>query len=702
MAPRTRIVLAITVTAAALLLPGSAMAAGWVATADLPTAAPVSALKLAADPTGNEVALWVEKSATFSVVAAYRPVGGTWTTQTLDSTATTQPSIDLAVDPSGNFIALYSEVIGANSKVFSAYLPAGQTSFGASQQFGSTAATLTGIAVALASDGTAWAVFGIQGAPGVGGFRPAGAASTWTINSTGLPSDSALNMDLAVSSGVPTLADYPGAGGALRHTRWNGTSWTTITTPAGAGNPIGTVIIAPDAAGGTTTLYQVASTWTQLGTQSCPAGTTAATKCTSRTTLQLTASTSTLTPSLAVDPAGDAVAVWVEAGAVAFASRPAATGVWGTPTQIASGATPVVGFDSNAGLMALETEGGTAIRYLFGPTGALAPPSLQLTDPTQAWTTPRLAADGTGDMFGAWLSSTGTTIETSVYDVHPPTTPTMAAPTSPVAGSPVTFSAGASDTWSPVTYSWDFGDGQTATGASVAHTYASGGTYTAGVTATDAAGNSASQTQTVQVAAAPTPPPAAPSTLPPPVLGKFIDVYVLKDPVFYKLPSQGKHGRFQRLIGQAQVPNGTVIDTRRGRVLVVIDNGHGGTDSAQFYDGIFEINQPKSLKGLANIFLDGGGFKGCAKAPANPHAQLSQSKPSPHRSIRHLWGSGTGKFRTVGRFAAAAVRGTKWLTDDRCDGTLVRVAAGKVAVRDFVKQKTVLVKAPHKYFARAR
>jgi len=41
----------------------------------------------------------------------------------------------------------------------------------------------------------------------------------------------------------------------------------------------------------------------------------------------------------------------------------------------------------------------------------------------------------------------------------------------------------------PYTYSWDFGDGHIATGATVEHQYANAGTYTVSVTATDSAGN---------------------------------------------------------------------------------------------------------------------------------------------------------------------------------------------------------------------
>ena len=40
---------------------------------------------------------------------------------------------------------------------------------------------------------------------------------------------------------------------------------------------------------------------------------------------------------------------------------------------------------------------------------------------------------------------------------------------------------------------------------------------------------------------------------------------------------------------------------------------------------------------------------------------------------RKLWGDGKGKFRTRGQYAAATVRGTKWLVQDSCSGTLTRV-----------------------------
>ena len=90
----------------------------------------------------------------------------------------------------------------------------------------------------------------------------------------------------------------------------------------------------------------------------------------------------------------------------------------------------------------------------------------------------------------------------------------------------------------------------------------------------------------------------------------------------------------------------------------------------------------------------------------------SSSPPCPKRSARaaqrkpktrKLWGKGSGKFRTTGSYSAATVRGTEWLVQDSCSGTLTRVTQGVVAVRDNVKKKTFLVRGPRgRYTAKPR
>jgi hypothetical protein len=69
---------------------------------------------------------------------------------------------------------------------------------------------------------------------------------------------------------------------------------------------------------------------------------------------------------------------------------------------------------------------------------------------------------------------------------------------------------------------------------------------------------------------------------------------------------------------------------------------------------------------------------------------------------RKLWGDGKGAFRTRGEYSAATVRGTRWLVQDTCAGTLTKVAVGVVAVRDNVKRTTVILRARNSYLARPK
>jgi hypothetical protein len=67
-------------------------------------------------------------------------------------------------------------------------------------------------------------------------------------------------------------------------------------------------------------------------------------------------------------------------------------------------------------------------------------------------------------------------------------------------GKPLAFGGAVSDVWGPVTAAWDFGDGSSAPGPDATHAYAAAKTFTATLTATDAAGNSSSAGGQVVVA----------------------------------------------------------------------------------------------------------------------------------------------------------------------------------------------------------
>jgi hypothetical protein len=180
---------------------------------------------------------------------------------------------------------------------------------------------------------------------------------------------------------------------------------------------------------------------------------------------------------------------------------------------------------------------------------------------------------------------------------------------------------------------------------------------------------------------------------PPPRAGVSIVAEPATGKVLIQLPGRTA---FIRLPDAELIPLKSVIDARNGSVLLTAA-GKGG--SAKFSEGIFKVTQAPGVAPLTTLTLVGGDFKACPPIPKRARA-TAKRKLKKTSSVRHLWGDGSGNFRTVGRYASATLRGTRWLTDDRCDGTLVRVAKGRVSVRDLVKKKTVALKAPKSYVAR--
>jgi hypothetical protein len=69
--------------------------------------------------------------------------------------------------------------------------------------------------------------------------------------------------------------------------------------------------------------------------------------------------------------------------------------------------------------------------------------------------------------------------------------------------------------------------------------------------------------------------------------------------------------------------------------------------------------------------------------------------------VRKLWANAHGSFSTKGNYAAGAVQGTEWLTEDLCEGTLIRVTRDKVLVTNLVTHHHHEVTTGHKYLAKA-
>jgi hypothetical protein len=133
--------------------------------------------------------------------------------------------------------------------------------------------------------------------------------------------------------------------------------------------------------------------------------------------------------------------------------------------------------------------------------------------------------------------------------------------------------------------------------------------------------------------------------------------------------------RFVRLGKARAVPVGSTIDATRGRVKLTSTHDRAGRrlQSAVFRDGAFKVTQNKAASPLTDLELVGGDFSDCGAVQRRTGVFAAAST-----SRRRLWGSGKGRFRTRGRNGSATVRGTTWLTEDGCAGTMALNRNGKV------------------------
>jgi hypothetical protein len=219
------------------------------------------------------------------------------------------------------------------------------------------------------------------------------------------------------------------------------------------------------------------------------------------------------------------------------------------------------------------------------------------------------------------------------------------------------------------------------------------GDYTFAMQATDAAGNKTLKTRsftvTLRQQATPTPTPSpTPTPGPTPVSGKSVVIAPVSGKTLIKKPGSTT---FVPLDFTQGIPLGSIVDTRHSKIrLFAIPKPGRPVESALFYDGLFKVTQIGTVTQLQLVEA----LAACKATKASAAAK----KPK----TRKLWGDGSGSFRTRGQYSAATVRGTRWLVQDSCGKTLTKVAKGVVSVQDFVKKKTVLVRAPKRYTARQR
>ena len=149
---------------------------------------------------------------------------------------------------------------------------------------------------------------------------------------------------------------------------------------------------------------------------------------------------------------------------------------------------------------------------------------------------------------------------------------------------------------------------------------------------------------------------------------------------------------------------GDTVDVTDGVITVTTADGSVGSFSSTQFTASRQVAsrsageqlhaaftlQQSSVTGGATLTLVGGDFSVCGSR------RLAAADQKP---VRQLWGSAKGSFETKGRYLAATVRGTVWLTQDRCDGTVATVVTDRVDVTDLSLNKTVSLTAGQSYLA---
>jgi PKD domain len=423
--------------------------------------------QIAVNGAGDAVAVWVGTAG--GIEAAARPANGTWSTQ---STRLSPPG-GLAVEPqlalnaAGDAVAVWTQVTGGNRTAEAAVRPAGGDWSTQAIQISPTGKQASEARVGLDARGEAVAIWRSDSAgarPAIEtASRPVGGA--WSTPPTGL-SDPAF-----IANDQPQLAVNP-AGEAVAV--WRVTKVGNRTFLEFAGRLPGRA-------------------WVPLG----PADDIGS------------------SPQIAINPKGDAVAVWTgndPNGNVIEAALEPALGGWGAhPVKLSDPSTqadgPDVAIDAAGDTVAIwrRAEGGTTVietasRRFSGAWSA--PTKLTGPEPTSP-EFPQISLDAAGDGLAVWKHNlqTDSVIRTAAYDATPPQLRSLAIPPTAVAGEPLSLSVAPFDAFSTqVSTQWNFGDGSgSSPGATVNHTYAAPGTYTVTATATDQAFNSASATATIAV-----------------------------------------------------------------------------------------------------------------------------------------------------------------------------------------------------------
>ena len=398
---------------------------------------------------------------------------------------------DVAIDNRGDVVAVWEQYTDRHS-IYEATKPAGG-SFGSPVEVssGSEEASLPSVAIDDAGEATvAW--LGHSGAGAV--VRAATAALGHPFSApVGLSGEAGGVSDprVTVNGGGDTIVSWELAGSQLEvMVRRAGTSW-----PANGAHDYGTVL--GEVAVSSTPSVTIDSAGEVLVVWTAPGGISYAARAAPHMVLfgpAIALVGVDGSPSVALNEAGEAAMAWPDGRGVLVATAPPA-GTFGTSEQLSSYFAPSATHISigAAGNVAVEWEAITE-EGSFGREGSFrtSTGTFAKRQGLGGGNLPEegslvVTSDSAGDMIGVWDTTDLHDMESMLYDAGPQLGG-VSVPASGVVGQPLAFSIPSPlSVWRPLNaVTWNFGDGTTASGLSVAHVYAAPATYHVTVTATDA------------------------------------------------------------------------------------------------------------------------------------------------------------------------------------------------------------------------
>lgn len=494
----------------------AAAAPAWLTPIDLSVAGQ-SGLEpqVAVDSAGDAVAVWERTNGANEIVqSASRAAGGTWQ-EPVDLSVAGRDAFNpqVAVDPSGDAVAVWGRYDGANYIVEAASRAAGGV-WQAPVDLSVAGGDAEQPQVAVDSSGDAVAVWQrYDGADYIVEAASGAAGGVWQAPvELSIAGQNAFTPQVGVDPAGDAIAVWARDDGANNivqsASRAADGDWGAPVDLSPAGQSAAGPQVAVDPSGGAVAVwdrYDGANNIVQTASR-VPGGAWG-------TPVDLSvAGQSAVLTQVAVDPGGDAVAVWERYDGAHYivqsASR-AAGGAWGTPVDLT-----MAGRDASFPQAALDPAGNSvAVWYRSnGPNFVIqaatraaggtwrAPVDLSVAG--QNAFNPQVAVDSAGNAVTVWDRSDGSNyiVQAAGYDAAGPQLRSLSIPAGGVVGQPLSFSISPFDVWSaPGTTAWSFGDGAAGSGTSLSHTYAAPGIYKVTVTGSDVLGNTSSASGAVSI-----------------------------------------------------------------------------------------------------------------------------------------------------------------------------------------------------------